>query len=212
MLTTFYLKSNRLKGKACYLASLSLITAIIVNPTPASAVQLLYSSPGNVSQIQEFVVDGITYDITFQYDSFVNIFGIPNSSNFNQPTFWRNSQTAQKVVDNIATLLNSQQPVPTKVNNYSSLLVPYEGNSTANGSGFIVSKIDNYITRWDNYRGESQDIFTQVDEPANYAIFSLQEPPQKVSEANLGADAMVAFLLGASTFKRYCEKQNRKGK
>ncbi|WP_341528708.1 hypothetical protein WKK05_05095 [Nostoc sp. UHCC 0302] len=201
-----------MKGKTCYLASLIGITALVINATPAVAVELVYSSPGNVSKIQGLVVDGINYDVTFKYDSFLNIFGSPNSSSFNKPTFWDNSQTAQKVVDNIASLLNSQKTVPTKINNYPSALVAYRGVVASDGSLFIVSKIDNYITRWDNFRGESQDIFTQGNEQANYAIFSVQEPSKPVPEANFETGAVVAFLLGgASTLKKYGEKVKGKG-
>lgn len=142
----------------------------------SSSPKLIYSNSGNVSKIEGLVVDGINYDVTFKYDSFLNLFGSPNSSDFNKPTFWDNAQTAQKAVDNIASLLNSQQPVPTKVNDYASALVPYRGVVASNGSLFLVSKVNSYITKWDNFRGESQDIFTQGNEQANYAIFSVQNP------------------------------------
>jgi Domain of unknown function (DUF4082) len=151
----------------------------------SSSPKLIYSDSGNLSQIKGLVVDGINYDVTFKYDSFLNVFGSPNSSGFNRPTFWDNSQTAQKVVDNIASLLNSQQPVPTQLNSYSSALVPYRGAIASNGSVFLVSKINSYITRWDNFRGESQDIFTQGNEKANYAIVTAQNPPNTVeTQAN----------------------------
>ncbi|MFH7024945.1 MAG: hypothetical protein ACHBN1_05985 [Heteroscytonema crispum UTEX LB 1556] len=146
----------------------------------SSSPTVIYSNSGDVSKIEGLVIDGINYDVTFKYDSFLNLFGSPNSSDFNRPTFWDNSQTAQKAVDNIASLLNSQQPIPTKVNNYPSALVPYRGVVASNGSLFLVSKVNSYITRWDNFRGESQDIFTQGNEQANYAIFSVQNPPQTV--------------------------------
>jgi Domain of unknown function (DUF4082) len=146
----------------------------------SSSPKLIYSDSGNVSKIEGLVIDGINYDVTFKYDSFLNLFGSPNSSDFNRPTFWDNSQTAQKAVDSIASLLNSQQAVPTKLNNEPSALVPYRGVVASNGSLFLVSKINSYITRWDNFRGESQDIFPQGNEQANYAIFSLQNPPKTV--------------------------------
>jgi hypothetical protein len=213
MFTSFYLGCKPFQAKACYLASLLGITAIVVSTTPVAAVQLVYSSSGNVSKIEGFVLDGITYDVNFKYDSFLNIFGSPNSSGFNRPTFWDNSQTAQKAVDNIASLLNSQQPVPTTVNNYPSALVPYRGVVASNGSLFLVSKIDyRYIAKWDNFLGESQDIFPQGNEQANYAIFSAQKPPKTVPEGNLGAGAVVAFLLGASTLKKHGERRKAKRK
>jgi hypothetical protein len=203
MFTKSYLPFNQFKAKACYLASLTAITAIVANTTPVVAAQLIYSSPGNVSKIEGLVVDGINYDVTFKYDSFLNLFGSPNSPGFNRPTFWdNNNQTAQKAVDNIAFLLNSQQPAPSQVNNYPSALVPYRGVVAPNGSLFLVSKIDSYITRWDNFRGESKDIFTMGNEQANYAIISVQEPPKTIPESNLGAGAVVAFLLGARTLKK----------
>ncbi|MBW4666647.1 MAG: hypothetical protein KME60_04185 [Cyanomargarita calcarea GSE-NOS-MK-12-04C] len=202
MLTKYYLANNPFKAKACYLASLIGITAIVANTTPAAAVEMIYRNPGNVSKIQGLVLDGINYDVTFKYDSFLNLFGSPNSSDFNRPTFWDNSQIAKKAVDNIASLMNSQQPVPTKVNSYPSALLPYRGVVAPNGTLFLVSKVDSYITRWDNFIGESQDIFTQGNEQANYAIFSVQEPPKTVPESNLWVGAVVTFLLGA-TFNKY---------
>jgi hypothetical protein len=202
MFTNIHLAHKPFKAKACYLASLIAITTVVANATPAAAAQIIYSSPGNVSKIEDLVVDGINYDVTFKYDSFLNLFGSPNSPGFNRPTFWDNSQTAQKAVDNIASLLNSQQPVPKQVNNYPSALVPYRGVVAPNGSLFLVSKIDSYITRWDNFRGESKDIFTMGNEQANYAIIKPQEPPKTIPESNLGAGAVVAFLLGARTLKK----------
>ncbi|OKH53120.1 hypothetical protein NIES2101_12360 [Calothrix sp. HK-06] len=201
MFTRTYLNHNLSKAKACCLASFITISTIVANATPGAAVQMTYNSQGNISKIESFIVDGINYDVTFKYDSFINLFGSPNSSDFNSPTFWNNNQTAQKVVNDITSLLNSQQPVPTKLNDYSSALVPYRGVVASNGSLFLVSKINNYITRWDNFRGESQDIFTMGNEQANYAIFSVKEPPKTVPESNLSLGAVVAFLVGASTFK-----------
>jgi hypothetical protein len=171
MFTDYYLGCKPFKARACYLASLISITAIVANTTPATAVQLVYSSPGNVSKIEGLVVEGINYDVTFKYDSFLNVFGSPNSSGFNRPTFWDNAQTAQKAVNNIASLLNSQQSIPTQLNSYPSALVPYRGVVASNGSLFLVSKVDSYITNWVNFRGESQDIFTQGNELANYSAF-----------------------------------------
>lgn len=201
MFTRTYLNHNSFKAKACCLASLITISTIVANATPGAAVQMTYNNQGNISKIESFIVDGINYDVTFKYDSFINLFGSPNNSDFNSPTFWNNSQTAQKVVDDITSLLSSQQPVPTKLNDYSSALVPYRGVVASNGSLFLVSKINNYITRWDNFRGESQDIFTMGNDQANYAIFSVKEPPKTVTESNLTLGAVVAFLVGASTFK-----------
>jgi hypothetical protein len=202
MFTKKHLVNTPFKAKACYLSSLIAISAVVANATPAAATQMIYSSPGNVSKIEGLVVDGINYDVTFKYDSFLNLFGSPNSPGFNRPTFWDNNQTAQKAVDNIASLLNSQQPLPTQINNYPSALVPYRGVVASNGSLFLVSKIDSYITRWDNFRGESKDIFTMGNEQANYAIISAQEPTKTIPESNLGAGAVVAFLLGARTLKK----------
>lgn len=201
MFTLTYLNQNSFKAKACCLASLITISTIVANATPGAAVQMTYTNPGNISKIEGLVVDGINYDVTFKYGSFIDLFGSPNNSDFNKPTFWDNAQTAQKVVDDITSLLSSQQPVPTKLNDYSSALVPYRGVVASNGSLFLVSKINNYITRWDNFRGESQDIFTMGNEQANYAIFSVKEPPKKVPESNFTLGAVVAFLVGASTFK-----------
>lgn len=201
MFTRTYLNNNSFKAKACCLASLITISTIVANATPGAAVQMTYNNPGNISKIEDFVVDGINYDVTFKYDSFINLFGSPRSSDFNTPTFWNNTQTAQKVVDDITSLLNSQQPVPTKLNDYSSVLVPYRGVVASNGSLFLVNKINNYITRWDNFRGESQDIFTMGNDQANYAIFTVKQPPKTVPESNLTLGAVVAFLIGASTFK-----------
>jgi hypothetical protein len=206
MLIKGYLANNPFKAKACYLASLIGITAIVANTTPAAAVQMIYSNPGNVSKIEGLVLDGINYDVTFKYDSFLNLFGSPNSSDFNKPTFWDNPQIAKKVVDNIASLMNSQQPVPTKVNTYPSALLPYRGVVAPNGTLFIVSKVDSYITKWDNFVGESQDIFTIGNEQVNYAIFSVQERPKTVPESNLWAGAVVSFLFGA-TFNKYRERK-----
>jgi hypothetical protein len=211
MFTYYYLGCKPFKATACYLASLISITAIVTNTTPAAAVQLIYSSPGNVSKIEGLVVDGINYDVTFKYDSFLNVFGSPNSSAFNRPTFWDNAQTAKKAVDNITSLVNSQQTIPTQLNSYPSALVPYRGVVASNGSLFLVSKVHSYITNWVNFRGESQDIFTQGTELANYALFTVQEPPKTVPESNLGASvASAALIMGTITASKKLQQGQQK--
>jgi hypothetical protein len=195
MLTQSYLLSKKIELKALYLAAVLSAVTIFVDATPAAAVQLIYSEPGNVSKIEDLVVDGINYDVTFKYDSFFNVFGSPNNPDFKTPTFWNNSQTAQIAVNSIASLMNSVQPTATKLNNYPSALVPYRGIGANNDSLFIVSKIDNYITRWENIRGESQDIFTKGSDIENYALFTAKEQPKSIPESNLGGVFVVSALI-----------------
>ncbi|KAF3884602.1 MULTISPECIES: hypothetical protein [Nostocales] len=171
----------------CSVMSIISSFAITTTVPPAQAAQIIYNGTGNVSKIENFTADGITYDITFKSDTFLNLFGFPSNPDFNTPTFWNNQQGARKVANGIELLLNTQPTVPSKVNNSSSVLVPYRGIIASNQSLYIVNKIDDYITRWSNFRGESQDIFTLGNEKANYALFTVKQP-QRIPENN--------FLLG----------------
>ncbi|WP_414542653.1 hypothetical protein [Nostoc sp. CCY0012] len=195
MLKKIYLLTNQIKSKTIYLVSLLSSAIIMANTTPAVAVQLKYSNLDNINKIEDLVVDDITYDVTFHYGSFFNLFGSPDSSSFKTPAFWDNPQGAKNLVNSIALLLNSQQIVPTQINNYPSALVPYRGVFTPNDSLFVISKVDNYITKWDNYKGESQDIFTLGHEQANYAILSIKKPFNAIPEANMLPSVIVAFLI-----------------
>ncbi|BAY94731.1 MULTISPECIES: hypothetical protein [unclassified Tolypothrix] len=193
MFNQIYLLKNPITSKFIYLVSVLSIATVFANP--ANGVQIKYGSPGNVSKIEDLVVDDIGYDITFKYDSFINLFGSPNNSDFQKPTFWDNPQGAKNLVDSIASLLNFQQTVPTQINNYPSALVPYRGAVAPNGTLFLVSKVDSYITRWDNYRGESQDIFTRGNEQANYAIVNINQSSDAVPEGNMLATVMAGFFF-----------------
>ncbi|MBD2335806.1 hypothetical protein H6G64_02225 [Calothrix sp. FACHB-156] len=205
MFSPIYLLENQITSTVISLFSVLSIATIFANPT--AAVQLKYGSPGNVSKIEDLVVDDISYDVTFKYDSFINLFGSPSNPDFKAPTFWNNAPGAKNLVDSIALLLNSQPNVPTRVNNYPSALVPYRGVVAANGTLFLVSKVDSYITRWDNYRGESQDIFTRGNEQANYAIVNINQSSDAVPEGNMLATAIAGCLfLGVITAKRKMEK------
>jgi hypothetical protein len=194
---------NRIQDKVFYLASVLSTLTVVANTTPAAAVQLIYSNQGNVSKIEDLVIDGINCDVTFKNDSFLNIFSSPNNSDFKAPTFWDNSQKAKSAVDTIASLLNSQQTVPTQVNNYSSTLIPYRGVVASNGSLFLVNKVNSYITRWDSFRGESEDIFTKGDEQANYAVFTVRDTSRSIPECNSAVSVIgVALVTGVITRKK----------
>jgi hypothetical protein len=194
---------TRIQDKVFYLASVLSTLTVFANTTPAAAVQLIYSNQGNVSKIEDLVIDGINYDVTFKNDSFLNIFNSPNNSDFQTPTFWNDSQKAKNAVDTIASLLNSQQPVPTQVNDSPSTLIPYRGVVASNGSLFLVSKINNYITRWDSFRGESEDIFTKGDEQANYAVFTVRDTSRSIPECNSAVSVVgVALVTGVITRKK----------
>ncbi|KYC37756.1 hypothetical protein WA1_04350 [Scytonema hofmannii PCC 7110] len=182
--------------------------AITTTVNPAEATQIIYNGTGSVSKIEDFVVDGVTYDITFKSDTFLNLFGFPSNPGFNTPTFWNNQPAARKVVDDIALLLNSQPAIPSKLNNSSSVLVPYRGIIASNQSLFIVNKIDDYITRWSNFRGESQDIFTLSHEKANYALFTAKQP-QQIPENNLIIGVFgISFTMSLKNMKNQLLKRN----
>jgi hypothetical protein len=181
---------------ACSTVSIFSSFAIATALTPVRGAQITYDGTGNVSKIENFIVDGVTYDIAFKSDTFLNLFGLPDTPSFNTPTFWNNQQGARKVVDDIASLLNTQPTIPSKINNTSSVLVPYRGVVASNQSLFLVNKIDDYITRWSNFRGESQDIFTLGNEKANYALFVVKQP-QRTSEPNIVIGVVgVALAMG----------------
>jgi hypothetical protein len=204
---------DRIKYQAFYLASVISTITVVANVTPAAAVQLKYSDQGNVNKIEDLVIDGINYDVTFKYDSFLNIFNSPNNSDFNKPTFWDDSQKAKSAVDTIASLLNSQQPAPTQVNNYPSTLIPYRGVVASNGSLFLVNKVNSYITRWDSFRGESEDIFTKGDEQANYAVFTVRESVKSVPECNsavgvVGLALVTGIISGKKKLKQFGQQKN----
>ncbi|BAY66047.1 hypothetical protein NIES22_61600 [Calothrix brevissima NIES-22] len=197
MFTQVYLLKKPIISKVISLISVLSFATIVANTTPAAAVQVKYSSPGNVSKIEDLVVDNISYEITFKYDSFVNLFGSPNSSNFQTPTFWNNPEGAKNLVDSIVVLLNSQQqPVPTQINNYPSGLVPYRGIVGSNDVLYIVSKVNhNYGQEWVNFLGETQDVFPFGNEQANYAILNINKSSHSVPEGNMLPSAIVAFFL-----------------
>lgn len=183
------------------------LAATVASIAPAQAAQIQYSSFGNVRGINGLIVDGISYEVSFQFDTFTNVFGTPNSANFNQPTFWRNQQAAQIAANSIVSLLNSQQPVPSRINSISSVYIPYEAVfAPSNRSTYITSKIGNFITRWDNFRGNSRDIQELDNTKVNYALFTAtvaQTPVSAPEPTNLlGLLGTVAFLsIG------YCQKQ-----
>ncbi len=182
--------------------------AITITVNPAEATQIISNGTGNVSKIEDFVVDSVTYDVTFKSDTFLNLFGFPSNPGFNAPTFWNNQPAARKVVDDIAFLLNSQPAIPSKLNNSSSILVPYRGIIASNQSLFIVNKIDDYITRWSNFRGESQDIFTLSHEKANYALFTAKQP-QHIPENHLVMGVFgVTFTMGLRNMRSRLFKRN----
>ncbi|AKG23981.1 hypothetical protein IJ00_24125 [Calothrix sp. 336/3] len=177
--------------------------AIAATATPVTALQLFYSSPGNVSKIEDFIVDGITYDVTFKNDTFFNIFGNPNNTDFLKPTFWDNQNLAKTAVNNLVPLLNNQKPVPTQVNNSPSVLFPYRGVVASNGNLFLVSKVSSYITQWNDFQGESQDIFTQGNTIANYAIFTPKTATKTIPEPQVSAGILgTVFIIAANRFKR----------
>jgi hypothetical protein len=190
---------------AASILGLAVTTATV---TPAEGVQIIYNGTGHVSKIEDFFIDGRAYDVTFQYDTFLNLFGYPNDPGFNAPTFWNNPQVAQQVVDNIALLLNNQQSLPTKINNSSSALVPYRGIIASNQSLYIVNKIDDYITRWSNFRGESKDIFNFGDEKANYAFFTPKKT-RAIPENNLVIGVIACALIqSVITVKKQVSKKS----
>lgn len=175
------------------------LAAIVASIAPAQAAQIQYSSLGNVRGINGLLVNGISYEVSFQFDTFTNVFGTPNSPNFNQPTFWRNHQAAQIAADSIVSLLNSQQSVPSRVNSISSVYIPYEAVfAPSNGSTYITSKIGNFISRWDSYRGNSRDIQELANTKVNYALFTatVAQTPVYTPEPTtlLGLLGTVGFL------------------
>lgn len=211
MFTQIYLLKNHITSTVISLVSVLSIATVFSHS--AAAVQIKYGSPGNVSKIEGLVVDDIGYDITFKYDSFINLFGSPSNPDFQKPTFWDAPQGAKNLVDSIAFLLNSQQGLPTQINNYASALVPYRGVAAPNGTLFLVSKVDSYITRWDNYRGESQDIFTRGNEQANYAIVNINQSSDAVPEGNMLATAIAgSFFVGGMKMKKKIAKLNQQHK
>lgn len=191
---------NFFSSKLAYgLASFVSFASIFVNVTPSEAAQIKYSSQSNVSAIDGLVIDDITYDVTFKYDTFVNLFGYVNSPNFNSPTFWNNPQKAKNAVDSIIAILDNQQTTPTQLNSISYMLIPYQGVVSSNSSTYIRNKIGNYIRYWSDFRGESKDIELLNYEKANYAIFtSKSQVPEPSSTGIIG----VAFLLGIRNFQR----------
>ncbi|MBH8561059.1 hypothetical protein I8748_02495 [Nostoc sp. CENA67] len=190
---------NFFSSKLAYcLASVVSFASILVNVTPSEAAQIKYSSQGNVSAIDGLVIDDITYDITFKYDTFVNLFGYVNSPNFNSPTFWNNPQKAKKAVDSIIALFDNQQKTTTQLNSISYILIPYQGVVASNSSTYIRNKIGNHITYWSDFRGESKDIELLNYEKANYAVFTSKS---KVPEPSSTGIIVVAFLLGIKHFQ-----------
>jgi hypothetical protein len=179
--------------------SIALTTATV---SPAQGVQIMFNNTSNVTKIENLVIDDVTYDVNFQSETFVNLFGNPNDASFNRPTFWNNPQGATRAVETIASLLNSQQPVPQTINKSSSALVPYRGIIASNESLFIANKIDDYITRWSTLKGESEDIFVQGNEQANYALFTAKQS-QPVPENNLPLAVVgIPFFIGIKLLKR----------
>ncbi|QSJ15263.1 hypothetical protein JYQ62_25900 [Nostoc sp. UHCC 0702] len=184
---------------ACCLASVVSVASILVSLAPSQAAQVKYTSQGNVSAIEGLVIDDITYDVTFKYDTFANLFGHVNSPNFNSPTFWNNSQKAKNVVDSILAIFDSQQTTPTQLNNISYMLIPYDGVVASNSSIYIGNKIVNYITYWSDFRGNSKDIELLNYQKANYAIFTRKSQIPEPSSAVIIA---LVSLLGIKNFKR----------
>ncbi|GAB1537691.1 hypothetical protein NUACC21_03420 [Scytonema sp. NUACC21] len=189
------------KLKFCIASAIS-FAVVTTTVNPAEGVQLTYSSPGNVSKIEDLVVDGVTYDVTFKSDTFLNLFGSPSNPSFNAPNFWNNQQGASQVVNEIVSLLKNQPTIPSKINNTSSILVPYRGIVASNQSLFVVNKIADYITQWSNFRGESQDIFVLGNVTANYALITPKET-KPIPESNLVIGLVgVASLLGLKSKKK----------
>lgn len=171
--------------------------AAITSVTPAQAAQIIYGSSGDVSAINGLIVNGRSYEVSFQFDTFTNVFGNPNSPNFNEPTFWQDQQAAQIAADSIVSLLNSQQPIPTRINSISSAFIPYRSIISSNKSTFITNKITNFIRfRWDNFRGNSQDIEVLDFQRQNYAVFKTEVAQTTVPEPGvlLGLFGSVGFL------------------
>ncbi|MBD2501525.1 hypothetical protein [Anabaena azotica] len=173
------------------------VATTVTSMLPAQAAQIIYSSSGDVSGINGLIVDGISYEVSFQFDTFTNVFGTPNSSNFDEPTFWGNQQAAQTAANSIVSLLNSQEPIPRRINSISSVLIPYRSIIASNKSTFITNKIGNFIRfRWDNYRGNSQDIEVLDFGKQNYAVFRPIVAQTSVTEPGvlLGLVGSVSFL------------------
>ena len=171
--------------------------AAITSVTPAQAAQIIYNSSGDVSAINGLIVNGRSYEVSFQFDTFTNVFGTPNSPNFNEPTFWQDQQAAQIAADSIVSFLNSQEPIPKRINSVSSAFIPYRSIISSNKSTFITNKITNFIRfRWDNFRGNSQDIEVLDFQKQNYALFKPVVAQTSVPEPGvlLGLFASVGFL------------------
>lgn len=186
------------------------VAATVTNITPAQAAQIQYSSYGNVSAINGLIVNGISYDVSFQLDTFTNVFGTSNSPNFDEPTFWQNPQAAQIAADSIVSLLNSQQPVPSTINGVVSVYIPYEDIvAPSSGSRYITNKISNYIKQWDNYKGNSQDIQELDNTIANYAVFTptVTQTPVPEPSALLGLLGSVG-CLGIGYWRKQIFRQN----
>lgn len=115
---------NFIKSKlAIIAASVASFTTVI----PWQAAQVLYSSLTNVSAINDLVVNGITYNVTFKYDTFANLFGLSNSSNFQEPAFWNNSTAAENSAEAIINLFSNEPLIPELINDLSYAYIPYQG-------------------------------------------------------------------------------------
>ncbi|MBH8576330.1 hypothetical protein I8752_25730 [Nostocaceae cyanobacterium CENA369] len=191
-------------------ASVISFAATFATVTQTQAAQVKYRSPGNVSAIDGLVVDGITYDVTFRFDTFTNLFGSPDSSNFKTPTFWNNSQGATNTVDSFISLFSNESSIPQQINNFSYVLVPYQSIKAEDKSWYTINKIDDFITNWSTVKGESKDIFVLSNEKANYALFQAKASPAvpepKSSIVGLG----LALIPGIKYFKNRWMKVRHK--
>jgi hypothetical protein len=180
---------NFIKSKLAIIAASVATFATVI---PSEAAQVLYSSPTNVSAINDLVVNGITYDVTFKYDTFANLFGLPNSSNFQEPAFWNNSIAAESSAEAIINLFSNEPSIPELINDFTYAYIPYQGIiSTQEDTWYIVNKTVQKYQNWTTVPGESPDIFVFSNESKNYAIFTAQLTAQ-VPEPD---SAIVGFAL-----------------
>lgn len=174
------------------LAIIAASVATFATVLPSEAAQVLYSSPTNVSAINDLVVNGVTYNVTFKYDTFANLFGLPNSSNFLEPAFWNNSIDAESSAEAIINLFSNEPSIPELINDFTYAYIPYQGTiNPQQDSWYIVNKTVQKYQDWTTVPGESPDIFVLSNESVNYAIFTAQ-PTAQVPEPD---SAILGFAL-----------------
>jgi hypothetical protein len=193
-------------------ASVISFAATFTTVASSEAAQVKYRSPGNISAIDGLVVDGITYDVTFRFDTFTNLFGSPDSSNFQTPTFWNNSLGATNTVDSFISLLSNEPSIPQQINNLSYVFVPYQSIKAEDESWYNVNKINDFITNWSPVKGESKDTFTLNNEKANYALFKAKASPAvpEPKSSIVGLELGLALILGLKHLKNRLMKVRQK--